>query len=164
MRPFDRYRGFEHDNGGEDRIFVHGFTTLGRWVYGTCLTTGTKEDERFSICCFTGADRVKSVLPDSIGRCTGLRDCDGNFIFEDDVLASEMNQATFLVEWSDRTLSFLAHQIANDMPLDQKESERPMLCQLYIKEEGYRVCSNRFLFALRTANKWNLSKGWSGWL
>jgi hypothetical protein len=162
MRLSDGYRGFQYIEKGKETIGVHGLMVTGRWVYGTHLVFGTQKDEKFAICGYALDAKPRVVLPDSIGKSTGLMDCAGNLIFEDDVLSSPVNGAAFLIEWSDKAAAFLARQIVKEKPLGVDDFEIPLLCQLPIKEDSYSVSSNRFLFALQDQATWNLSKDWNG--
>jgi hypothetical protein len=162
MRLSDGYRGFQYIEKGKETIGVHGLTATGRWVYGTHLVFGNGKAEKFAICGYALDAKSRVVLPDSIGKSTGLMDCAGNLIFEDDVISSPVNGAAFIVEWSDKAAAFLARQIVNQKPMGTDDFELPFLCQLRIKEDAYQVSSNRFLFALQDSAAWNLSKDWNG--
>jgi hypothetical protein len=162
MRLSDGYRGFQNFDKGKETISVHNFEVQGRWVYGTHLVFGKQKDEKFAICGYALDAEPRMVLPDSIGRCTGLMDFAGNLIFEDDILYTTVNNASFLVEWSDTSAAFLVRQVVKGKPIDVADDTLPMLWQLYIKEEAYRIKGNRFQFALQDSAAWNLSKDWNG--
>jgi hypothetical protein len=161
MRLSDGYRGFQYSDKGNETIGVHGLTVLGRWVYGTHLVFGRGEDEKFAICGYALDAKPRMVLPDSIGKSTGIMDSTGTLIFEDDVISSPANGASFIVEWSDKAAAFLVRQVVKGKPVTD-DVELPFLCQLCIKEDSYRVSGNRFLFALQDQATWNLSKDWNG--
>lgn len=162
MRLSDGYRGFQYLDKGKETISVHNFELTGRWVYGTHLSFGIQKDEKFAICGYALDPDARIVLPDSIGRCTGLIDCAGNLIFEDDILYTAVNNASFLVEWSDTSAAFLVRQVVKGKPIDIADDTLPMLCQIYVKDEAYRITGNRFQFALQDSETWNLSKDWTG--
>lgn len=84
------FRGFHEDSNGEETIFLDGKEIKGKWVCGYYCPT---HFSRFpcSLCIYP-VDTIDShwygveVIPETVGQYTGVNDCLGIKVFENDIV------------------------------------------------------------------------------
>ena len=108
----------------QDRYLFRGKTISGDWVQGLLAST----DGRWYISNKAGKPFAYEIRPESICQCTGLKDKNGNLIWENDIVAywdsysteNGLAEADCIgkVVWDDETISF---QVTNRLSAESYE-------------------------------------------
>lgn len=108
----------------QDRYLFRGKTISGDWVQGLLAST----DGKWYISNKAGKPFAYEIRPESICQCTGLKDKNGNLIWENDIVAywdsysteNGLAEADCIgkVVWDDETISF---QVTNRLSAESYE-------------------------------------------
>lgn len=95
-----------------DRFLCRGMTVNGEWVCGY-LSVITKEQKAnvepgFYISNRSGMPFAFKVRPETVGQCTGLKDCKGRLIFQGDIVkpTDPELRGLYEVKWNEKTYAF----------------------------------------------------------
>jgi uncharacterized phage protein (TIGR01671 family) len=103
------------------RYTFKGKTKQGKWVYGNLLEpkrmyafNGIDRSDKFCLiveCSFANGGWATVgtkhwVLKETLCQCTGLKDRDGNYIFENDIVSGYGNVFKETVEWNESFCGF----------------------------------------------------------
>lgn len=122
-----------------------------QWVYGyyvSCLDylSEIKKDVIFeSDCLFFGSGETEGyyeIKPETLCRCTGARDCNGNYIFENDILL-EHDIYRYKCYWDDKRCEFRLKAVGYSLSMSVLEERRIEIIgktiensNLYYKEDA----------------------------
>lgn len=101
------FRGFQPCENGDKTVWVDGKAVKGRWVEGDLIHNYFKVDD-ICICVDRKWNKIKYVIPTTVGQDTGLIDKNGISIFEGDILLEKNTGYKAVVEWQQDTCRFLA--------------------------------------------------------
>lgn len=90
----------------KDRYLFRGKTIIGDWVQGLLANT----DDKWYISNKAGRPFAFEIRPESICQCTGLKDKNGNLIWENDIVRTvyDGNEHIYQVVWDESELDFKA--------------------------------------------------------
>ena len=114
----------------EDRYLFKAKTCNGEWVTGFLHC----KDDKWYISNKVGSPFAYEVRPDTICRCTGLKDKNGKLIWENDIMVSHLDDAypedeTYIrILWYESGFCSKEKEIEDISPIDKFDKEHFEVC------------------------------------